>query len=77
MRLALHLRELIGQFAQCEDCGAHAPIGRTLEDRQLREREGDLDDFGGQQCAPGGPHGFTVGFLAESILFAEADQQHA
>lgn len=43
----------------------------------MRQREGDLDDLGGQQGAPGGPCGVAVGFLVESVLLAEADQQHA
>jgi hypothetical protein len=77
VRLALHLRELVGQFAQREDRGAHAPIGRAFEHRQLGQRERDLDDLGAEQRAPGGPHGVAVSFLVEGVLLAETDQQHA
>ncbi len=43
----------------------------------MSQRESDLDDLGAEQRAPGGPHGVAVGFLVESILLAEPDQQHA
>ena len=56
---------------------AHAPVSRALEHRQLGKRERDLDDLGGQNRTPGGPHGVAVGFLVESVLLAEANQQDA
>ncbi|ABA48928.1 hypothetical protein BURPS1710b_1175 [Burkholderia pseudomallei 1710b] len=77
VRLALHLRELVRFIAQRENRRAHAPVGRALGHGQLRERERDLNHFRAEQRAPCGLCRVAVGFLAESILPAQADEQHA